>query len=320
MTICLGLRAPIKIGTYMVDGTKIDVSYPDYWNVGGTRLELPRGLSSLFTMRWFENKAVKPARQERTLKALDIINELLLAFALVRVGQLDGCGVRTVGLNDTLIYIISVDGQDIEVNVRLKNAYNFGTPAEDPFDATSMALPHIGTNTLPVARRYVRCHELLDHGFYSECAIVAFSIMDDLVQQMIDNSLSWRGMTSRSDRKDLIRGIKENRLKIFLGPLLMVLHNKTIGILWPESNNALTWLNELRNKIAHSGYKATYDDAVKSIFVCLKIIYLLNREGFIEAELNVELFRHSKFLAAHVCSPPPWVPTGPVAETMDFET
>jgi hypothetical protein len=35
--------------------------------------------------------------------AIDKINEILLAFKLFRIGHIDGCGLRTVGIDDTLL-------------------------------------------------------------------------------------------------------------------------------------------------------------------------------------------------------------------------
>ena len=43
--------------------------------------------------------------------AIDKINEILLAFKLVRIGHIDGCGLRTVGIDDTLFYFSRINDQ-----------------------------------------------------------------------------------------------------------------------------------------------------------------------------------------------------------------
>jgi hypothetical protein len=315
----VGVKAPIKTGNYNIGHIVVSVSYPSNLMISGLPpLALPMGLSTVFSMGW-EEEMVRTESKRYVLKAYSLVSELLLAFGLVRIGQLDGCGVRTVGLNDSLFWIVEVDGETKDVNVRLKTIMSFGDK-DDPFDATSEALPHVGKGSLPVARRYVRCHELLEHGFYSEAAIVAFSILDDLVTKMLDEGLVNKGMANKEDRNYLIRGIKEGRLKVFLGPLLKIIHNVSLKDFWGEGESALEAVNKLRNKIAHQGYNATYDDAAKAIFFCVKTVHLLHANGLIDAEINLPLFRQSKLAAAHVENPPAWIPKEPTASSQDFES
>ena len=319
VVLCVGVKAPIKTGDYALSGTTVSVSYPSEIPISGIgHLSLPLGLSTVFTMQW-EEKKTHTAYQWRILKAYAFVNELLLAYSLVRIGQFDGCGVRTVGLNDSLFWIVKVDGEARESNIRHKTIINFGD-RDDPFDATSDASPHIGKDTLAVARRYVRCHQLLEHGFYSEAAIVAFSILDDLVQKMLHQGLIKKGMTIKEDRDYLIRGIKDNKLKTFLGPLLKLVHNVVLKDFWAEGESALESINTLRNKIAHQGYSATYYDAAKTIFACVKTVHLLHTNGLIDAEINLPLFRQSQLLAANVENPPVWVPKEPAASSQDFQS
>jgi hypothetical protein len=320
IVLCVGVKAPIKTGDYALGGTTVSVSYPPQVSFPGIGpLSLPNGLSTVFKMHWEENKT-HTAHQWRVLKAYAFVNELLLAYGLVRIGHLDGCGVRTVGLNDSLFWFVIIDGVVTESVVRLKSMMEKLGDKDDPFDATSAASPHIGKDTLPVARRYVRCHELLEHGFYSEAAIVAFSILDDLVQQMLHKGLIFKGMTAKEDRDFLVRGIKDNRLKTFLGPLLKIVHNVTLKDFWAEGDSALESINNLRNKIAHQGYSATYYDAAKTIYACVKTVHLLHTNGLIDAEINLPLFRQSKLLASQVENPPVWVPKEPAASSQDFQS
>lgn len=194
------------------------------------------------------------------------------------------------------------------------------TDLDDPFGTTQLALPHIAAASYPVARRYVRCYELLEHGFYSEAFIVAFSILDDLVQQMLDKLLLEKGMPSAEERKHLVRGIKEDRLRVFLGPLLKVISGQSLETLWPAGDNALAWLNTTRNKIAHGGYKADKPTAAKAIFVCIKSLHVLHEKGLISAEFDVGMFRAAKIQASWTENPPPWVPPSKLAEEMSFNS
>lgn len=292
-------------------------------------MPLPNGLSTVFYVSWIDKDGtdagfLKSNTHNRHLvlhKALDAINELLQAYKLVRMGHIDACGVRTIGKYDTLFYYSLVDRQPVgDLNVGWKAGLRGISSASphDPFDTTALAKPHIGTVTLPVARRFLRCYELLEHGFYSESFIIAFSIMDDLVQEMLHHQLEIKGIHKKSERDSLLRGIKESRLKLYLGPVLKIASSTSLKELWPESEKALQWLNGIRNTIAHGGYKANYDTSAVGIYACIKILHTLHVAELVAAEFPIEFFRHAKLTASWTNSPPSWVPSGAIAESMDY--
>jgi hypothetical protein len=333
-TIGVGIRGPIAPGTYTVGRKQVDVSYPPGINIGFAVLEFPKSLSTLFIVSW-EDRGGKIASQlsgkgfERHLpiyEALAAIAELFLAYKLVRIGHADGRGLRTIGIGDTLVYFSSVDGVETgDLNVGLKNYEGnsawLGVQAEaDPHSTTAIAAPHVGSDSLPLARRYVRCFELLEHGFYSEAFIVAFSVLDDLVQQVLHDALKEKGLASKTERDELLRGIKENRLKLYLGPVLKLTCGRDISAMWPGSTAALEWLNSTRNRIAHSAEAVDYASAAKAIYACLRVIVALKESGLTISEIPVELFRHAKITAAWTTEAPLWVPKGEVAESMDFHS
>lgn len=335
--IGIGIRGPIAEGDYSVGGAKVHVSYPSQINIVGLGpIDLPKSLSTVFTVSWNDREG-KMARQLRSktferhlpiYEAIDKINEILLAFKLVRIGHAEGCGLRTVGLNDTLFYFSQINDQfSGDLNVRMKIygrdyiwARKDGVDPDDPLGTSQLALPHIGSDTYKVARRYIRCYELLEHGFYTEAFIVAFAVLDDVVQQMLHRLLSEKGMNSEDEREELLRGIKEKRLRIFLGPLLKVLIGKDISCMWPGSENALDWLNRTRNKSLHGGRKVDYASAARGIFACIKTLTVLSQNQLVDADFSVELFRHSKITAAWTENAPAWVPSGALAESMDFNS
>jgi hypothetical protein len=333
-TIGIGLRAPIKPGNYQVGRQQIQVLYPPSLDLGFTTVDLPKSLSTLFVVTW-EDKGGKVAARlnsrsfERHLPvydALAAISELLLAFKLVRVGHADGRGLRTIGIGDTLFHFSAVDGvQTGNLNVGLKNydgnnAWAAMEISPDPHGTTALALSHIGTGTVPIARRYVRCYELLEHGFYSEAFIVGFSTFDDFVQQTLHELLEAKGLAAKSERDELLRGIKENRLKLYLGPLLKLALGSDLATLWPHGSKALEWLNSTRNRIAHAAEVVDYAAAARGIYACLKLLVVLRDAGASRVEVPVELFRHAKITAAWTSDPPEWLPSGEVAESMDFRS
>jgi hypothetical protein len=330
-TVVVGVRGPIEPGNYVVRDKRVTVSYPTSINLGFTTIELPKSLATMFIVAWrdasgYIARQLKSKSYERHLPiyvALDAISELLLAYKLVRIGHAEGRGLRTIGIGDTLVYCSSIDGVSSgDLNVGLKNfvgnsAWSGVPPHGDAGVTSQLAVAHIGTDTMPIARRYVRCYELLEHGFYSEAFIVAFSVLDDFVQETLYEQLRNKGLGDR-DRKLLLRGIKENRLKLYLGPLLKLAFGQDIAAMWPDSEKAIDWLNTHRNDIAHSASRVDYATAAKGIYVCLRVLVAMKLSG-VAVDLSVELFRHAKITAAWTANPPTWIPVGPVSESMDFD-
>lgn len=333
-TVGIGIRGPIEPGEYLVRNYHLQVSYPAVVNLGYNSCEMPKSLSTVFVVSWEDHdestaKLLQSKTYERHLPIYDVLNvisELLQAYKLVRIGHADARGLRTIGLYDTLFFYPSINGKHIgDLNVGLKNlagnnAWPTASPSADPLDTTQLARPHIGKSSLPLARRYVRCYELLEHGFYSEAFIVAFSVLDDFVQQGLHDLLNSKGLKAETERNELLRGIKENRLKLYLGPLLRLVSGQDIEALWPESKAALKWLNNTRNRIAHQAENIDYATAAKGIFVCLKLLVILNKNGVMRAEINIELFRNAKITAAWTSNPQKWIPSGELAESMDFRS
>lgn len=332
----VAIRGPIVSGSYQVGKITVSVSYPSTIDLGfPTPIELPKGLSTVFEVTWADTSGAtarklrsKGAERHHPIYyALEKINELLLAYKLVRVGHADGMGIRTIGRGDTLFYFGLIDGQSAEnFNMGLKTyqrdyqwAHSRSGHPDDALGTTEVAKPHIAANTYPIARRYVRCFELLEHGFYTEALVVAFSVLDDLVQTMLDNLLEAKGMGSETARNELLRGIKEHRLRLFLGPLLKVLSGKAINEMWGDAETALKWLNEKRNAVAHGGYQAEYSTAAKAVYACIKTLVVLNQNGLIKAEFPTEMFRHAKITAAWTETPPKWVPKRQDAEAFSLD-
>jgi hypothetical protein len=333
-TVAVGVRAPIDPGEYRVHDRAVRVSYPPHLALPAGVVELPKSLSTLFVVDWDDRsgrttKWLHSNGFERHLVVYDVlstISELLLAYKLVRVGHADGRGVRAVGIGDTLIYFAAVDGKPTgNLNVGLKNyegnnAWLDAATTSDPHGTNPLAQPHIGTKTVPLTRRYVRCFELIEHGFYAEAFVVAFSLLDDFVQQTLHDLFTAKGLADKTERNELLRGIKENRLRLYLGPLLKLSCGRDVAAMWPQATSALEWLNNTRNRIAHSAELVDYSTARRGVFACLKLLVVLRENGVANPDITVELFREAKIMAAWTHDAPAWVPRGELAETMDFRS
>jgi|ERR1700734_381248 len=330
--VCIALQGPIIPGEYNVDFARIVVDYPNQVSVGlPSPLNLPKGVSTLFVVSWVDkNGRTKEYLESKSFErhlpiyaALDLINKLLMAFKLVRVGHADGMRIRTVGISDTLFYFSLIDEVqtgDLNIGMRLdKRDYPWLAVADNWFDrsgTTELAVPHINAESYPVARRYVRCFELLEHGFYKEAIIVSHAILDDLVTDVIHTQLQLKGLDDEQSRDLLIRAVKESRFRIYLGPLLKVLTGNSIDEIWPDADSAIKWLNGVRNKVAHQGLGGDRDSACKALFVSIKTVAALNSRGLVTAEFPPGMFRQARVAAAWTLNPESWVPIG---EEIEFD-
>jgi hypothetical protein len=192
----------------------------------------------------------------------------------------------------------------------------------DPWDrsgTTELALPHVDADTYPIARRFVRCFELLEHGFYKETVIVAHAILDDTVQSVVRDQLRSKGLEDKKSQDSLLRAIKEERLSIYMGPLMKTLTGISLAEIWHDAPQAVGWLNTVRNKIAHTGSGDSRDNACKAIFVATKALAALRSKGLLQCDFPDGMLRAARITAAWTRHPEAWVPTGDGIETDLFD-
>lgn len=332
--IVVAILGPIISGNYIVGTTKIQVSYPSFVSLPPHGpVPLPNGLSTMFRVIWEDPtgktvaklRAKGAERYEPFYHALEQINELLLAYKLVRIGHMNGSEVRTIGEADCLLRAPFINGRhtgDLNVSLRTHggtNRWGFANPKhpEDPLGTTELALPHIGQATFPIGRKFARCFDLIEHGYYTEALVVAFAILDDQVQLALHSLLETKGLTEESERKQLLRNIKEQRLKLYLGPVLKLLLSKSISEIWPEADAALEWLNSERNAAMHGGYHANRRSAAFALFASMKLLLVLSRNGALTLDLPDGMYREARILAAWQNSPPKWTPRNDQVENIN---
>lgn len=316
LSLVIGIRTLLAEGEYQVEGFKITVSYDfslPHFNLSNVPLGQRR--ATFVVVSWHDDgEKIRGQLTGRTgngdhlrplLKALEKVNKLFLAINLSWIGHAYSDGARTVGKDDIWMEFCSINS---EVVPGLTTSGNFIPFTEDLDSVTEKVTPHIDEETFPVARRFIRCFELIGHGFYTESLIVSFSILDDLVQTMLHNQLELKGMADKKQREALLRGIEKNRLKIYLGQLLYLIANCTVDELWENASTALTWLNGVRNKIAHGGHVVGHGEASKAIYVCVKTLSVLSQRGLIDFEVPSNMYRQAQIYASWTDNPPNWVP------------
>lgn len=333
--IIASIRAPIIEGNYSVKDKIVSVSYPKQIDLGAGAglIDLPKSLSTCFDIIWIETdkrvveklQSLTSQRHHLLFDILEYINEILTAFKLVRIGHSEGSGVRRIGKSDILMYFCLLENKPILMNLGLQiqqqdypHLLPNSTHPQDTHGTTEIAIEHIGKKNYPIIRKFIRCFELIELGFYSEALLVSFSILDDNVQNVLYDLLKNKGLVDSKKQEEFLRAIKEQRLYIYLGSMLKILSGQSIEDLWSESPKAIEWLNKLRNKIAHKNIDATHSEAKVSLYLCIKILHILSKKGLIVFDCPKEIYRTAKINAAWSEKPPTWVPKGIEAENYEF--
>lgn len=136
------------------------------------------------------------------------------------------------------------------------------------------------SNPIPqVIRRIMGSIDLLNLGFYTEAFITSFSLLDDLVQDTVKAGLNIKGLDQDS-QKEMLRAIKEERLKHYLTNLL-----KLCDWISLEEDNTklfkdLKKINTLRNNIMHGNKRINRQETIDSIEIILSIIDWLRHNPF----------------------------------------
>ena len=135
-------------------------------------------------------------------------------------------------------------------------------------------------------RTLSRAKDLVHLGFFNESLIIAFNLLDYCVQKTIKSLMT--NLTSDQEKEQLLRQIKEQRLKIYLGPLFKTLTGKTFYDNKITENN-LDKLNSKRNKIVHDGQNCTYEEVCESLKTIFNVIQGLNDRGNQKFEIPIDI-------------------------------
>jgi hypothetical protein len=123
-----------------------------------------------------------------------------------------------------------------------------------------------GPAASPVAaiiKRVMSSLDLVNLGFYTESFVNLFSLVDDLTQEVIKAGMAKKGLSS-TDQKDLLRAIKEERLKLYLTQLAKLCDWKSLEDENPEVFKRLMKANSLRNDVMHSSTRLQRQQALES--------------------------------------------------------
>lgn len=139
-----------------------------------------------------------------------------------------------------------------------------------------------GPSTNPVSSiscRVMSSLDLINLGFYTESFVNIFSLVDDLTQETVKSGLIKKGL-DETQQKDLLRAIKEERLKIYLCNLAKLCDWQSLEEADKELFNKVMKVNALRNKIMHGSRRLTRNESIDASNSLLGLIDWLRGNPF----------------------------------------
>lgn len=194
--------------------------------------------------------------------------------------------IRHVGVRDFLLLDVlcgpkrqnlisyampALDARMAKHSIGLVSMVNFSTVDEPPKDKIKM----------------LRAVELLNSGYRTEAVLVAFAVLDKVVQETLITLMEERGI---KEAKVVLQVIPANRLKNYLGAVLRMLTGRSL-----QDDNTELWkrlgeLNDHRNKAIHEAIDLSWNDAVAGIETVRDILLYLSsvkRAGLQEVDETV---------------------------------
>lgn len=131
----------------------------------------------------------------------------------------------------------------------------------------------------PLVKQVMGILDLVNLGFHTEAFVNLFSLVDDLVQEVVKAGLVKKDMDN-AQQKELLRAIKEERLKIYLCNLSKLCGWSDLKEANEELYRQVVKVNGVRNRVMHGGLRLPPSDAIESVRVLLSLIGWLRLNPF----------------------------------------
>lgn len=131
----------------------------------------------------------------------------------------------------------------------------------------------------PISRRVMSSLDLINLGFYTESFINLFSVVDDLTQEVIKSGFNKKGL-SADEQNNMLRAIKEDRLKIYLCNLAKLCDWSSLEDVNPNLYKEILKVNTKRNNIMHGSTRLGRIETIESLNILLLLIDWLRKNPF----------------------------------------
>ncbi|MFB2970783.1 hypothetical protein ACE1CD_17575 [Aerosakkonema sp. BLCC-F183] len=260
--------------------TKFSLSYLERFPITNT-LQINTELCTLVIMEtihlfpgnkeeaknWFE----KNSAEVFSNYLLPRLNHFLLRIKYVNPNIFDTGVIRNVGDIDIVFWNLIYQEETIRSRAISTFFGSVSKPKDNSINYSDLNIAETIPKEWSILTRSV---DLVNHGYFLEGFVVAFALLDEMVQQFVKSKLP----LDPKEAEDLLRKIEKERLKTYLGPMI-----RLAGIESPLDNDSLkkdlAWINEKRNKIMHRGEECSREDAQGGLKIVLNILKYLKDKG-----------------------------------------
>lgn len=149
---------------------------------------------------------------------------------------------------------------------------------------------------IPVEHKLLtRSYALLNIGFYQEAILVAFSVLDAKLQELIEKRIQSELHLEKKEIKEYLMNISTNRLDTLLNFLFKLLDKTSLKSKEQDLFKELKRINKKRNKIVHNGEGATREEATGSVIVIAKVMEHLNQYHKGDFKIPKEFLNDSRY-------------------------
>ncbi len=148
--------------------------------------------------------------------------------------------------------------------VEVANPTLAGSVLPPNFD-TGLAQPGaFATSPARPTRSLLRASDLVEAGYPTEATLVAFALLDAVVQDALMDGMDQLGLSNDS-ANSLLRNTTQSRLATYLDPVLKLVTGASLAEQDPALFGRIGQLNRVRNRAIHSGTEVRRTDARKAI-------------------------------------------------------
>jgi hypothetical protein len=133
----------------------------------------------------------------------------------------------------------------------------------------------------------LRTKSLIDIGFYREAVLIAFSVLDAKVQELIEKRMNTECSIDRQDVQKYLRNVSQQRLTTIINFFLKCIDKTSLKENDPALFAKLDRLNSKRNRIIHNGEEASREEAQDATLTIARVFHYFNKKhkGYFDVPL-----------------------------------
>lgn len=260
-------------------------AFPPNMEAPGRGVKIDTSDCTVFTVTHRERGAIDlkiaTNAQEIFDQSLTAISEVLIwTKSKEKVGGMSSF-IRQIGTTDIKAFFAQGDSDEMIGWINPSFTFNRDAAAVMAGFLSNMIVSNgPSSNPMPnITRRIMSSLDLINLGFYTESFVNLFSLVDDLTQEVIKAGMMIHGL-KEDEQKNLLRAIKEERLKVYLCNLAKLCGWKSLEEIEKELYRAVLKVNSTRNRIMHGARRLSRNEAIESSNVLLKLIDWLRNNPF----------------------------------------